>query len=96
MTAPVGEFYPDRREGAIDQGKHEIRVKGGSASWMSAKLRMGEPNDDVSVGKFDILAAYTYDQVKRVVAMPSQWGAKISGEQFQQRADEALKKFNQE
>jgi hypothetical protein len=30
--------------------------------------------------------------VKQVVKIPSTWGAKISGEQFRERASEALKK----
>jgi hypothetical protein len=33
-----------------------------------------------------IEAGLSYDAVKRLVRMPSTWGAKISGEQFQERA----------
>jgi len=32
-------------------------------------------------------AGLSYDEVKRIVKIPSTWGAKISGEQFQQRVD---------
>jgi hypothetical protein len=31
-----------------------------------------------------------YEEVKRVVAIPSAWGAKISGEQFAERAEARL------
>ena len=38
-----------------------------------------------------VQADLSYEEVKQVVDIPSQWGAKISGEQFQERASEALK-----
>jgi hypothetical protein len=55
---------------------------------------MGEFFDDVflPVMKKLIEAGLTYDGVKRAVKIPSTWGAKISGEQFRERASEALKK----
>ena len=31
-------------------------------------------------------AGLSYDEVKRLVKIPSLWGAKISGEQFEERA----------
>jgi hypothetical protein len=37
-----------------------------------------------------VRAGRSYDEVKRVVAIPSTWGAKISGAQFEQRAAKAL------
>jgi hypothetical protein len=37
-----------------------------------------------------VRAGLSYDEVKRVVAIPSTWGAKISGAQFEQRAAKAL------
>ncbi len=39
-----------------------------------------------------VQADCSYEEVKRVVDSPSRWGAKISGEQFRERASEALKK----
>ena len=33
----------------------------------------------------------SYEEVKRAVDIPAQWGAKISGAQFQKRAAEAIK-----
>ena len=33
----------------------------------------------------------SYEEVKRAVGMPARWGAKISGEQFQERAAAAIK-----
>lgn len=37
-------------------------------------------------------AGFSYDEVKRAVKIPGVWGAKIRGEQFQERASEALEK----
>jgi hypothetical protein len=31
-------------------------------------------------------AGLSYNEVKRVIELPSTWGAKISGEQFKERA----------
>jgi hypothetical protein len=39
-----------------------------------------------------IEAGLSYDEVKRTAKIPSTWGAKITGEQFLERASEALKK----
>jgi hypothetical protein len=36
-------------------------------------------------------AGKSYDEVKRLVKIPTTWGAKITGEQFKERASEALK-----
>ncbi len=56
--------------------------------------KMGEFFGDVflPVMKKLVEAGLTYDEVKRTVKIPSTWGAKISGEQFRERASEALKK----
>src|SRR6516165_2222215 len=35
-------------------------------------------------------AGKSYDEVKRLVKIPSTWGAKISGEQFKERSEEFL------
>ena len=50
--------------------------------------KMGEFFDDVflPVMKKLIEAGLSYDEVKRTVKIPSTWGAKISGEQFRERA----------
>ncbi len=37
----------------------------------------------------------SYEDVKRLVKIPTTWGAKITGEQFQERASEALRKPKQ-
>jgi hypothetical protein len=56
--------------------------------------KMGEFFDDVFLPTMKKLieAGLSYDEVKRAVKIPSTWGAKISGEQFRERASEALKK----
>ncbi len=36
-------------------------------------------------------AGLSYDEVKRVVKIPKTWGAKVTGEQFRERASKALK-----
>jgi hypothetical protein len=54
--------------------------------------RMGESFEDVflPVMKRLIGAGLSYDEVKRLVKIPTTWGAKISGEQFRERASEGL------
>jgi hypothetical protein len=48
--------------------------------------------DDISIGKFELVqAGLSYDEVKRVVGMPTRRGAKISGRQFKERFAEAIK-----
>jgi hypothetical protein len=37
-------------------------------------------------------AGLSYDEVKRVVKIPSTWGAKISSQQFKERTSAYLKK----
>jgi hypothetical protein len=39
-----------------------------------------------------VRAGLSYEEVKEVVGIPSRWGAKVGGEQFQERASEALKR----
>jgi hypothetical protein len=62
-----------------------------------------KPPADVSIGKFFdevflpamkklVDAGLSYDEVKRLVKIPTTWGAKISGEQFRERAWEFLEK----
>ena len=48
---------------------------------------MGEFFDDVFLPMIKKLveAGRSYDEVKRLVKIPSTWGAKISGEQFEER-----------
>ena len=36
-------------------------------------------------------AGLSYDEVKRLVKIPSTWGAKITGEQFRERVSQFLK-----
>ena len=38
-----------------------------------------------------VKADLSYDEVKKLVKMPTTWGAKISGEQFEEKASEALR-----
>jgi hypothetical protein len=54
--------------------------------------KMGEFFDDVflPVMKKVIEAGLSYDEVKRSVKIPTTWGAKISGEQFRERASKWL------
>ena len=48
---------------------------------------MGEFFDDVFLPTMKKLveAGLSYDEVKRLVKIPTTWGAKISGEQFRKR-----------
>ena len=54
--------------------------------------KMGRFFDEVFLPMMTKLvqAGLTYDQVKTAVGIPSQWGAKISGDQFRERASKAL------
>jgi hypothetical protein len=55
--------------------------------------KMGDFFEDVflpAMKKF-IEGHLTYDEVKKIVKIPSTWGAKISGDQFQERAAESFK-----
>ena len=38
-----------------------------------------------------VKAGLSYDEVKKLVKIPTTWGAKITGEQFKERASEALR-----
>jgi hypothetical protein len=51
--------------------------------------KMGEFFDDVFLPTLKKLveAGLSYDDVKRLVKIPTTWGAKISGEQFQERVN---------
>jgi hypothetical protein len=51
--------------------------------------KMGKFFEDVFVPVLRKLveAGLTYDEVKRLVKIPTTWGAKISGEQFRERAE---------
>ncbi len=55
--------------------------------------KMGEFFGDVFLPMMKQLvqAGLSYAQVKRAVDIPSRWGAKISGEQFRERAGTAIK-----
>jgi hypothetical protein len=54
--------------------------------------KMGKFFDDVFLPMIKKLveAGLSYDEVKRVVKIPSIWGAKITGEEFRDRASRAL------
>jgi hypothetical protein len=55
---------------------------------------MGEFFDDVFLPSIKKLveAGKSYDEVKRLVKIPSTWGAKISGEHLRERVDAYLSK----
>jgi hypothetical protein len=55
--------------------------------------KMGRFFEDVFLPTLKKLieAGLSYDEVKRTVRIPSTWGSKITGGQFQQRASDALK-----
>ena len=55
--------------------------------------KMGGFFDDVFLPTMKKLveAGLSYDEVKRLVKIPTTWGAKITGEQFRERASKALK-----
>jgi hypothetical protein len=54
--------------------------------------KMGRFFEDVFLPTMKKLieAGLSYDEVKRAVKIPSTWGAKISGEQFRERASKGL------
>jgi hypothetical protein len=56
--------------------------------------KMGDFFDDIFLPKMRKLveAGLSYEEVKKAVGMPSRWGAKIGGEQFQRRASSALER----
>ncbi len=56
--------------------------------------KMGEFFDEVFLPMIKKLveAGKSYDEVKRLVTIPSTWGAKISGEQFRERVVNYLSK----
>jgi hypothetical protein len=56
--------------------------------------KMGEFFDDMFLPflKKLVEAGLTYDDVKRLVKIPSTWGAKITGEQFEDRVSAYLSK----
>jgi hypothetical protein len=56
--------------------------------------KMGGLFDDVFLPTMKKLveAGLSYDEVKRLVKIPTTWGAKITGEQFRERAEERLGK----
>ena len=55
--------------------------------------KMGAFFDDVFLPMMRKLvqADLSYDEVKKVVDIPARWGAKISGEQFEKRAAQAIR-----
>ncbi len=55
-------------------------------------LKMGKFFDEVFLPMMKTLveAGKSYDEVKRLVKIPSTWGAKISGVQFRERVSEFL------
>src|SRR3984885_13924846 len=56
--------------------------------------KMGEFFDDAFLPSMKKLveAGLSYDEVKRLVKIPTTWGAKITGKQFEEQALVALKK----
>ena len=56
--------------------------------------KMGDFFDDVFLPNLKKLveAGLSYDEVKRLVKIPSTWGAKIKGEQFEERVSAYLSK----
>ena len=54
--------------------------------------KMGGFSDEVFLPTMKKLvkADLSYDEVKKVVKIPTTWGAKITGEQFRERASKAL------
>ena len=55
--------------------------------------KMGEFFDDTFLPTMKRLveAGLSYDEVKRLIKIPTTWGAKITGEQFRERAAKPLK-----
>jgi hypothetical protein len=54
--------------------------------------KMGDffSDDFLPIMKTLVEAGLSYDEVKRLVKIPTTWGAKITGQQFEERASEAL------
>jgi hypothetical protein len=85
------EEYQSQKEAAERKKKTTITAESFDRQ---VTHKMGEFFDDVflPVMKKLIEAGLSYDEVKRAAKIPSTWGAKIGGEQFRERASEALKK----
>ena len=56
--------------------------------------KMGEFFSDVFLSSMKklVAAGLSYDEVKRLVKIPTTWGAKIKGEQFQERVNKYFSK----
>jgi hypothetical protein len=79
------EEFEGKKEAAKKKKKTSITAESFDRQ---VKRKMGEFFDDVflpTMEKF-VEAELTYDDVKHVLKIPSTWGAKIKGDQFQEMA----------
>jgi hypothetical protein len=85
-----GEFQT--REEAAERKKMTTITAGSFDKQVADKL--GDFFDDVFLPAMRKLveAGLSYNGVKRLVKIPSTWGAKITGEQFQERVSEAIRR----
>ena len=91
----IGHKHEDDHEARKEaaERKKETTITAASFDHQVAD-KMGEFFERVflPIMKKLVRANLPYEEVKEVVGIPSRWGAKIGGEQFQERASEALKR----
>ena len=85
-----GDPFQAEKERAEEKKKSTITAESFDRQ---VAAKMGEFFEDVFLPMMKKLAqaGLSYEQVKRTVDIPSRWGAKISGEQFRERATAAIK-----
>jgi hypothetical protein len=83
------DHFPADKERAERKKKSSITVESFDRQVAD---KMGDFFDDVFLPAMKKLvrAGLSYDEVKKAVDIPSRWGAKISGEQFKERAAAAI------
>jgi hypothetical protein len=89
-TQPQEEFQAEKE---IAEKKKKTTITAESFDKQVAH-KTGKFFDDVFLPNMKKLveAGLSYDEVKRVVKIPTTWGAKISGEQFRERVSAYLSK----
>jgi hypothetical protein len=83
------EEFQTQKEAA--EKKKKTTITAGSFDRQVAD-KLGAFFDDVFLPTMKTLveAALSYDEVKRLLKIPATWGAKITGDQFRERASKAL------
>jgi len=85
--------HEDRFQTEKDRAERKKKTTITAASFdQQVAAKMGKFFDEVFLPAMKRLvqAGLSYEDVKRAVDIPARWGAKISGEQFQERAAQAI------